>query len=142
MKIKNDKYYTPKDLAKYLINKTIEIIGTNNITDIIEPSAGNGASNGYYSEEVDFHKEFTDLKSWPFCGGQVEDTIKNTKANPKYFLISDGWEGGGGLRREFYDTKEDAIKAAKDSPWAGDIVIKGEIIYDRFNVSKELKNIR
>lgn len=37
MKIKNDKYYTPKDLAKYLINKTIEIIGTNNITDIIEP---------------------------------------------------------------------------------------------------------
>ena len=43
MKIKNDKYYTPKDLAKYLINKTIEIIGTNNITDIIEPSAGNGA---------------------------------------------------------------------------------------------------
>ena len=37
MKIKNDKYYTPKDLAKYLINKTIEIVGTNNITDIIEP---------------------------------------------------------------------------------------------------------
>ena len=35
MKIKNDKYYTPKDLAKYLINKTIDIIGLNYLTDII-----------------------------------------------------------------------------------------------------------
>lgn len=70
----------------------------------------------------------------------LDELIKNTKANPKYFLISDEWESGGGLRREFYDTKEDAIKAAIDSPWAGDIVIKGEIVYDRFNVSKELKN--
>ena len=57
----------------------------------------------------------------------------------KYFLISDNWEGGGGLRREVYDTKEDAIKAAKDSPWAGDIVIKG---YDRFGITEELENAK
>ena len=42
-KIEDDKYYTPKDLAKKLIDKTFEIIGKNNITDIIEPSAGNGS---------------------------------------------------------------------------------------------------
>lgn len=42
-KIENDKYYTPKDLAKYCIDKTFEIIGEENITDIIEPSAGNGS---------------------------------------------------------------------------------------------------
>lgn len=60
----------------------------------------------------------------------------------KYFLISDDWEGGGGLRREVYDTKEDAIKAAKDSPWAGDIVIKGEIVYDRFGITEKLENAK
>lgn len=42
MKIANDKYYTPRSLAKRLIEKTYEIIGINNITEIIEPSAGSG----------------------------------------------------------------------------------------------------
>jgi hypothetical protein len=51
MKIENDKYYTPIDLAKYCFDKTIEIIGYKNITDVIEPSAGDGS--------------FSNL--WPFC---------------------------------------------------------------------------
>ena len=42
-KIINDKYYTPIELAKYCIDKTYKIIGRENITDIIEPSAGNGS---------------------------------------------------------------------------------------------------
>lgn len=42
-KIENDKYYTPTKLANELINKTFEIIGKENISDIIEPSAGDGA---------------------------------------------------------------------------------------------------
>ena len=42
-KIELDKYYTPKDLAKYCIDKTFEVIGVENITEIIEPSAGNGS---------------------------------------------------------------------------------------------------
>jgi hypothetical protein len=36
MKIENDKYYTPKELSKYCINKTFELIGKENITDIID----------------------------------------------------------------------------------------------------------
>jgi len=43
LKIENDKYYTPMDLAKYCISKTYEIIGKQNITEAIEPSAGNGS---------------------------------------------------------------------------------------------------
>lgn len=43
MKLQNDKYYTPVGLAKRLIDKTFEILGKDNITDVIEPSAGNGA---------------------------------------------------------------------------------------------------
>ena len=42
-KIQNDKYYTPIELARYCIDKTFEIIGEDNISEIIEPSAGNGA---------------------------------------------------------------------------------------------------
>lgn len=43
MKINLDKYYTNTDLAKYCIEKTKEIIGEDNITEYLEPSAGNGA---------------------------------------------------------------------------------------------------
>ena len=41
-KIKNDKYYTPPDLAKYVVDKTKEVIGEENITEYVEPSAGAG----------------------------------------------------------------------------------------------------
>ena len=42
-KIILDKYYTDKELANDLIKKTYEIVGKDNITEVIEPSAGNGA---------------------------------------------------------------------------------------------------
>ena len=42
-KIKNDKYYTSKELAKYCIDKTYSIIGEDNISEAIEPSAGSGS---------------------------------------------------------------------------------------------------
>mgnify|MGYP000882288863 FL=1 len=42
-KLHLDKYYTDTSLAKYCIDKTFEVIGEDNITDIIEPSAGNGS---------------------------------------------------------------------------------------------------
>jgi hypothetical protein len=32
-KIINDKYYTPPDLVKYIVEKTKEIIGEQNITE-------------------------------------------------------------------------------------------------------------
>ena len=42
-KIDLDKYYTNPQIAKLCIDKTIQIIGKENITSIIEPSAGNGS---------------------------------------------------------------------------------------------------
>lgn len=42
-KIKNDKYYTSTELARYCIDKTYEVIRKENISEIIEPSAGNGS---------------------------------------------------------------------------------------------------
>jgi hypothetical protein len=46
-KIINDKYYTSSDLAEYCVNKTEEIIGKDNITEYLEPSAGNGVFLDY-----------------------------------------------------------------------------------------------
>lgn len=42
-KLHLDKYYTPNDIVDECIKLTYNIIGIENITEIIEPSAGNGA---------------------------------------------------------------------------------------------------
>ena len=42
-KLVNDKYYTPVEVANYVIGKTISIVGEHNISEIVEPSVGNGA---------------------------------------------------------------------------------------------------
>ena len=39
---KSDKYFTPINIVDHVIKKTIEIIGVENITEIIESSAGKG----------------------------------------------------------------------------------------------------
>lgn len=43
MKIENDKYYTPIPLANYCWDKVMKIVGEENITEIIEPSCGDGS---------------------------------------------------------------------------------------------------
>ena len=46
-KIHLDKYYTPPDLAEYIVNKTKLIIGEDNISEYLEPSAGTGVFLDY-----------------------------------------------------------------------------------------------
>lgn len=46
-KIPLDKYYTSPQLAKYIVDKTKEIIGEGNISEYIEPSAGLGVFLDY-----------------------------------------------------------------------------------------------
>ena len=46
-KILNDKYYTSPELAEYCVKKTEEIIGKENITEYLEPSAGSGVFLDY-----------------------------------------------------------------------------------------------
>ena len=52
MKIENDKYYTPMVLANKLILKTYEVLISENITEIIEPSAGNGSFSNYLDKSL------------------------------------------------------------------------------------------
>lgn len=42
-KIENCKYYTPQHIVDLVIQRTKEVIGLDNISEFIEPSAGNGA---------------------------------------------------------------------------------------------------
>lgn len=43
MKIENDKYYTPIHIANHCWDKVLEIIGKQNVSEIIEPSCGDGS---------------------------------------------------------------------------------------------------
>ena len=86
MKIDNDKYYTPVDLAKYCIDKTFEIIGKENITDIIEPSAGNGSfSNQIKCIAYDLFPESKDIIQQDYL--TLNETYKKGRliiGNPPY----------------------------------------------------------
>ena len=48
-KLKGDKYYTPIRVARDCIDRAYSIIGSSNITEVIEPSAGNGS----FSNQID-----------------------------------------------------------------------------------------
>jgi hypothetical protein len=69
MKINSDKYYTPVDLAEYCVNKTKEIIGVENITEWIEPSAGAGVflpylDNNYLAFDIEPEAENIEQKNY------------------------------------------------------------------------------
>lgn len=53
-KIQNDKYYTLPNLANYCWDKVLEVIGEENISEVIEPSVGNGAFLNYPTQMVHF----------------------------------------------------------------------------------------
>lgn len=57
MKLKHDKYYTPKELALKLIETTYKVLGKNNISEVIEPSAGNGSFSSQIKDCVAYDIE-------------------------------------------------------------------------------------
>lgn len=92
MKISNDKYYTPIPLANYCWKKTIEIIGEENISEIIEPSVGDGAFLHYdkkphfaYDILPECESDITSIKKGDFL---VQDICylpgRLTIGNPPY----------------------------------------------------------
>ena len=68
-KINLDKYYTPADLAEYCVKKTKEVIGVENITEWLEPSAGNGIflpylDNNYLAFDIEPEAENIEQKNY------------------------------------------------------------------------------
>ena len=70
-KIKNDKYYTPPDLANYCWDKVLEIIGEENISEVIEPSVGNGAFLNHPTQIVHFAYDID-----PECASDITKIFK------------------------------------------------------------------
>lgn len=85
-KIEQDKYYTPKELSKILIQKTFEVLklyGVDDITQIVQPSAGNGSFSNQIQnciaydiqpqneniKKADFLQELIFYKSGRLCIG-------------------------------------------------------------------------
>lgn len=93
-KIENDKYYTPPELAKICIDTTFKIIGEENISDIIEPSAGNGSFSNqlFFCTAYDIEPEGKDIikqdflqLNIPYKKGRL--IIGNPPYGPKMHLV-------------------------------------------------------
>lgn len=92
-KIQNDKYYTSQKLSKYCIDKTFELIGKENITNIIEPSAGDGSfSNQLNCDAYDIEPEHNNIIKQdflqllvPYKKGRL--VIGNPPYGPKMHLV-------------------------------------------------------
>ena len=68
-KINLDKYYTPADLAEYCVKKTKEVIGVENITEWLEPSAGAGVflpylDNNYLAFDIEPEADNIEQKNY------------------------------------------------------------------------------
>lgn len=87
VKIKNDKYYTPIELAEYCINKTYEVVGLENISEVIEPSAGCGNFSNLIKDCIayDIEPESDNIIKQDFL--QIETGYKKGRliiGNPPY----------------------------------------------------------
>ncbi len=43
MRIENDKYYTPREIANFCVQELLKVVDKGEISDVLEPSIGNGA---------------------------------------------------------------------------------------------------
>ena len=98
MKINNDKYYTPSDLARKLIIKTLKFIGPKNVTDVVEPSAGNGAFSHHFKDckAYDIEPEAPDIIRQDFL------TLKLPYQKGRLVIGNPPFGNSNHLSRKFY----------------------------------------
>jgi predicted RNA methylase len=75
-KIELDKYYTPDELAKYVVGQAEKVIGFDNITEYLEPSAGGGVFLDYLTtkpyQAYDIKPEDKRIKEQDFLSLNLE----------------------------------------------------------------------
>lgn len=99
-KIAFDKYYTPPIVARWCIDKTYEVIGRENITQIVEPSAGGGS----FSHQIpgclamDLYPQHPAIHKADF----ITESLGYRKG--RLFIGNPPFGGSGGtILRAFYD---------------------------------------
>jgi len=96
-----DKYYSPDWLVEHTIKKAIEILGYDNISDIIEPSAGDGAFiemlKKYFPDKLqyyyDLYPEHPEVKEQDFK--ELRKSYKRGRlviGNPPFGISSSLWK--------------------------------------------------
>lgn len=134
-KIDLDKYYTPLDKAKYCIDKVYEIIGENNISEAIEPSAGNGS----FSLQVpttclayDIEPEHESITKQDFLTLNIDYLYgRLIIGNPPY-----GREIGKFVKKAYEESLKGATvvcltPSRTDTSWWHNYAMKGEIQFIR-----------
>ena len=81
-KIQNDKYYTPPKLAEELTTRTLNIIGRTNVSEIIEPSAGNGSFHNLFK----VYKAYDIEPDSPYVTKQDYLTLDEEYKNGRLYL--------------------------------------------------------
>lgn len=74
-RIENDKYYTSNSIAKHCIDIISEVIGFDNISEVIEPSAGNGVFLKYLTKTYfafDIEPENENIKQQDFLTTDIK----------------------------------------------------------------------
>ena len=100
-KIFADKYLTSPRTAKFCIDKVYEVIGRENISEIIEPSAGCGS----FSKQIPECKAFDLYPQHPSIKQADFTTLDLGGYKPKRLFIGNPPFGGGSgkLIKQFYD---------------------------------------
>ena len=95
---KFDKFYTPAELSKELINLTFKIIGKQNITEIIEPAAGNGSFSNQIENCIAYDIE-------PEANNIIKQDFLQLNINYKRgrLFIGNPPFGNGNLYLQFYN---------------------------------------
>lgn len=131
-KIPYDKYYTPPTVARWCIEKTYEIIGKENITEIVEPSAG----CGMFSHQIDGCKAYDLYPQSPNISQAdfLQLDLGGYKKGRLFIGNPPFGAGAGKILRDFYDKcTEDGDYIAFIQPasycWSYSKFFKFEIVY-------------
>lgn len=112
MKLENDKYYTPDEVALRLTRLTINKIGKENITEVIEPSVGGGAFQRAWKEATGEDMDWCgDLYPAPGVDCEQADWIEKAgemEYRPGRLVLGNPPFGySGNLARAFYNAAVD-----------------------------------
>jgi hypothetical protein len=104
-KIDHDKYYTPVEVANHCWDKVSEVIGLDNISEVIEPSVGSGAFLHYPSRApdlgIDILPECSSTERTKIMKADLLTFLLGYKPN-RGFIGNPPFGARGNLLRRFY----------------------------------------
>jgi len=136
LRIELDKWYTPRDKSQEFITKTLNIIGIDNLNEVVEPSAGDGAFSDYL-QDYPFELKAYDIKPDKNYITQIDfNNLKMDYSSKRLVIGNPPFGRSGCLAKKFVQR---SMRMAK---WVGMVlplsywyienyVLDGDILYVR-----------